>query len=72
MEIQTRTRELIDISTLLKKDHADFLNGNATRKERAKRAVADRLEVNKLTQMVFVLERDIKEFEDCKVADDVR
>jgi LMBR1 domain-containing protein 1 len=62
LEIQERTAEMLDISVMLKKDRQVFLQGNPSRGEKSKRSVADQLELNRLTQMVYILERDIEEY----------
>ena len=66
LQLQTRTNDLIDIAVLLKKEHQDLVNGNVSYRERRKRMLTDRIEVNKLTQMVYVLERDKDELMACK------
>jgi len=66
LEIQTRAKEVTSLCDTLRKDRADFANSSASRAERSKRAVTDRLEVNKLAQMVYVLERDLDYLRECK------
>lgn len=71
LELQERTGELLDISLLLKRERAVFAQGGASRGEKRKRMISDRMEINRLTQMVFILERDVEDFELCKgVKDD--
>ena len=72
-ELQERTGELIDISAILKKERAAFMNGMASNNEKRQRFMSDRIEINKLTQMVFILERDVEELRACKATnDDIR
>lgn len=66
LELQERTNELLDIAVLLKKDHQNFINSSATRREKQKRVITDRLEINRLTQMVYVLQKDTEELQACK------
>jgi LMBR1 domain-containing protein 1 len=71
IELQERTKELLEISILLKRERQAFSMSSAGFGERQARAMTDRVEVNRLAQMVFVLERDVEEFRDCKkVGDD--
>lgn len=66
LEVQERAVELTTLCDTLRKDRADFANSSASRAERSKRSLTDRLEVNKLAQMVYVLERDLDELRACK------
>eukprot|EP01035_Chromulina_nebulosa_P019208 gene19208-25059_t len=52
LELQNRTNEIIDIAVLLKKDHQILLEGGVPGREKRKRLLSDRLETNKLAQMV--------------------
>jgi len=71
LELQERTKELLEISILLKRERQAFSMSSVGFGERQARAMTDRVEVNRLAQMVFVLERDVDEFRDCKkVGDD--
>lgn len=71
IELQERTKELLEISILLKRERQAFSMSSAGFGERQARAMTDRVEVNRLAQMIFVLERDVEEFRDCKkVGDD--
>lgn len=65
-EIQERTNELLEITVMLKRERMAFTTGGASRSDRRQRMVTDRLEINRLTQMVFLLERDIGELRSCK------
>ena len=65
-EAQDRTNELIEITVLLKRERVAYVGGKATRAEKRQRLVSDRLEINRLTQMVFMLERDAEELRACK------
>lgn len=66
IELQDRCNEILDITMMLKRDRMD---GGFTKNELRKRYVTDRIEVNKLSQMVFLLERDVEEFRACKTAE---
>lgn len=65
-EIQDRTNELIEVSTLLKRERTIFNRTAPSGNEKRKRLVTDRIDVNRLTQMIFILERDVEEFQACK------
>ena len=66
VEMQDRTNELIEVSVLLKRERAVFNHSAPTAGERRSRLVTDRIDVNRLTQMIFILERDVEEFSACK------
>jgi LMBR1 domain-containing protein 1 len=70
LDIQTRTTELIDLVGMLKKDRADSANSSISRVERMKKGVTDRTEVNRVAQMVFLLERDLDTLRACKAVGD--
>ena len=61
VELQERTNEILEVTTLLKKDRY-----KSNKSESRKRYLSDRVEVNRLTQMVFLIERDLEEFQACK------
>jgi LMBR1 domain-containing protein 1 len=61
LELQERTKETVELTMMLKKER-----NNASSSELRKRFMSDRLEINRLNQMVFMLERDIDEFVACK------
>ena len=65
-ELQERTNELLEVSTLLKRERTIFNRSGATGGEKRARFVTDRIDVNRLTQMIFLLERDLEEFKACK------
>ena len=65
-EIQDRTNELIEVSTLLKRERTIFNRSTSSGNEKRKRLITDRIDVNRLTQMIFILERDVEEFQACK------
>jgi LMBR1 domain-containing protein 1 len=69
-EIQERTAELLEITVMLKRERMAFSAGNATRADKRQRIITDRLEINRLTQMVFLLERDIAEIKSCKTVNE--
>jgi len=69
-EVQERTSELLEISIMLKRERMAFGQGSATRADKRARVVSDRLEINRLTQMVFLLERDVRELRNCKTIND--
>jgi len=65
--MQARTNELIKLGNDLKKDREEW-HGSAGRgwREKSRRKVADKNNVNKFKQMVFVLESDFELWEACK------
>ena len=65
-EIQDRTNELIEVSTLLKRERTIFNRSGPSGGEKRQRLITDRIDVNRLTQMIFILERDVEEFRACK------
>lgn len=72
-EVQERTSELIEITQILQKERNAFASSFASRGEKRKRMISDRLEMNKLNQMVFILQRDVEEMRMVKgVNDDVK
>ncbi|RYH21595.1 hypothetical protein EON65_20435 [archaeon] len=67
LELQDKTSDLIEIVTLLKRERANLNDGGAASKRALRvRYLPDRMEVNRLTQMVFLLERDLQDFKSCK------
>ena len=70
LEMQERVTELVELCEMLRKDRADFANSSAARTERASRAVTDRVEVNKIGQMVYLCERDMENLRECKAIGD--
>ncbi len=63
LELQERTREILEIVTLLKRERITVNDGSSGSKAAMrKRYITDRMEVNRLTQMVFILERDLDQF----------
>lgn len=66
-EIQDRTAEILEICTLLKQERTLLRHGSSSADKR-KRMVTDRVEINRLTQMVYVLERDAGEIRACREA----
>eukprot|EP01036_Dinobryon_divergens_P035013 gene35013-45323_t len=63
IELQERTRDILEVAQLLKRERSSSL---LTRAEMRKRMISDRMEVNRLAQMAFFLERDVDEFMACK------
>eukprot|EP00981_Chlorochromonas_danica_P005614 scaffold1160_cov174-Ochromonas_danica.AAC.14 len=69
LELQEKTAELLELVTLLKRERTNLNDGTGKAKRAIRlRYMTDRLEVNKLTQMVFLLERDLEQLNACKVA----
>lgn len=67
VELHERSKEIMDIAVLLRKDHSELLvNREISRKERRKRVITDKLEVNKLQKMVYVLQKDTEALIACK------
>lgn len=64
LELQERTAEIIEITTLMKRERTALAaeNSRESKSLLRKRYMNDRIEVNKLTQMVFCVERDVEEF----------
>jgi LMBR1 domain-containing protein 1 len=69
-EVQERTSELIEITQILQKERTAFATSFASRGEKRKRIIADRLEMNKLNQMVYILQRDVEEMRLVKGSND--
>lgn len=68
LELQEKCADLLEVTALLKRDRLNLNDGTAKAKRAMKlRYLPDRMEVNKLTQMVFILERDLEEYRACKV-----
>jgi LMBR1 domain-containing protein 1 len=65
-EMQERTNELLEVSVLLKRERAVFIHSKPSAGEKRSRLVTDRIDVNRLTQMIFILERDVEEYHACK------
>lgn len=65
-EMQERTNELLEVSMLLKRERAVFKHSKPSSGEKRSRLVTDRIDVNRLTQMIFILERDVEEYHACK------
>lgn len=68
LELQERTKDILEITTLLRRERNTLLSENSrqARSALSKRYLTDRMEVNRLTQMVFLLERDIEDYKLCK------
>ena len=47
-----RTNELVEVSTLMKKERAEFKRSHPSSSEMRGRGAADRVDLNRLTQMV--------------------
>ena len=61
MDLQMRANEILETSLQLKKGRSD---SNSISK--ATRIMSDRIEVNKLTNMMYALEQEVEELEACK------
>lgn len=68
LEMQERTREIMEIVSLLKRERINIASegGRNAKTTLRKRYMNDRMEVNRLTQMVYVLEKDLEDFRMCK------
>jgi LMBR1 domain-containing protein 1 len=67
LELQEKTAELLEITSLLKRERTNLNDGSWQSKlAMRRRYLSDRMEVNRLTQMVFILERDLEELRACK------
>ncbi len=66
LELQDRTNEILEVTQMLKRDRNSSADGPRGKNELRKRYVSDRIEVNRLSQMVFLLERDLDEYRACK------
>ncbi len=66
LELQDRTAEILEVTQMLKRDRNSSGDGPRGKNELRKRFVSDRMEVNRLAQMVFLLERDLEEYRACK------
>jgi LMBR1 domain-containing protein 1 len=63
LELQERSNEILEVTMLLKRERGALVDGNkGSAATLRRRYINDRLEVNKLTQMVFCLERDVEDF----------
>ena len=69
-EVQERTNELLEITVMLKRERMAFSQGHANRADKRSKLITDRLEINRLTQMVFLLESDVFELRSCKTVND--
>lgn len=66
-DLQKRTEELIDVTNLLKKQRTEFYKDSShSWREKKLRLATDRTEVNKITQMVYLLEQDQEELKACQ------
>ena len=65
-DLQERTNELIEVATLMKQERKEFKQTMPSTAAWRGRGVANRVDLNRLTQMVFILERDVDEFRACK------
>jgi len=69
-EVQERTAEILEITIMLKRERMAFAVGSNSRADKRTRILTDRMEINRLTQMVFLLERDVRELRGCKTIQD--
>jgi LMBR1 domain-containing protein 1 len=65
-DLQDRTNELLEISTIMKRERKAFKDSRPGFSEARRRMLQDRIEVNKLHAMVYILERDTAELRNCK------
>jgi len=65
VELQLRTNEILDASVEMKKTRS-----TQAKSVKSASAVTDRVEVNRLTQLAFLLEQDVKELEACKAVNE--
>lgn len=66
LQLAKRTEELVDIGKGLQTERADFVNQNrGSWWQTRKRNAADRIRLNKLKQMVYILETEVEEFVLC-------
>ena len=68
LNIQQRSIELVEISTLLKRERLEFKRTATLASAKRLRWARDQVEVNRLNNMVFNLESDLEQFRACKVA----
>eukprot|EP00607_Mallomonas_marina_P008254 CAMPEP_0182417144 /NCGR_PEP_ID=MMETSP1167-20130531/1549_1 /TAXON_ID=2988 /ORGANISM="Mallomonas Sp, Strain CCMP3275" /LENGTH=257 /DNA_ID=CAMNT_0024590473 /DNA_START=346 /DNA_END=1116 /DNA_ORIENTATION=- len=68
IQLQDRTADLMDIGVMMKRARAEFKRTATSASEQRLRWGKDRLEVNKLEQMIYVLEGDIEQLNACKIA----
>jgi LMBR1 domain-containing protein 1 len=66
LELQRRTTELVNESTEMRRERAEFRMSGASSSEKRKQWAADRLRLNKLQQQYFFLQKDLELFEGCK------
>ena len=65
-EIQIRTAELIEASVALKRARIEFEKTGPSSYQRRRQLIQDRVQVNRITQFVFLLERDTQDLRDIK------
>eukprot|EP01041_Mallomonas_annulata_P002734 gene2734-5382_t len=68
LTMQERTQALIEISAMVKKERLEFKRTATSSSDRRLRWAKDRVEVNRLGQMVFMLQEDIERLNACKTA----
>eukprot|EP01038_Epipyxis_sp_PR26KG_P011034 gene11034-14816_t len=61
LDLQDRSNDLMEVVTLFKRDRNTFIQSNS-RSAIRNRYLSDRVEINKLSQMIYLLEADIDEF----------
>ena len=66
LELQRRSMELLDQSVEFRKERALFKQSSASNKEKRKRWAEDRIQMNKVAQMYFLLDRDVELYNGCK------
>lgn len=67
LELQERSKDILEIVTLMKKERLNYSDGTSHSKSiLRKRYINDRLEVNRLSQMVFLLEKEVEDLRLCK------
>lgn len=65
-DVQTRAAELLDASVAIKRSRIEFEKTNPTTFKRRRRLVQDRVQVNRIAQLVFLLERDTTDLREIK------
>jgi LMBR1 domain-containing protein 1 len=65
-DLQDRTAELLEISEIMKRERKAFKATRPGFGETRRRMMMDRMELNKLEAMVYILERDTEELRNCK------
>jgi LMBR1 domain-containing protein 1 len=65
-DIQTRTAELLETAVAIKRSRIEFDKTGPSSYQRRRRLIEDRVQVNRVTQFVFLLEQDTTDLREAK------